>query len=74
MKFLLLQKDLDQRDALQNISDYDIIELLDVPYSAAVASEIWKSPFSIRGSIFITSSVHNLLFNYNHVRHDEESR
>jgi len=33
MKFLLTQKDLDQRDALQNISDYDIVELLGVPYA-----------------------------------------
>jgi hypothetical protein len=33
MKYLLLEKDIDYRDSLNIIYDYEIIELLDNPYS-----------------------------------------
>ena len=74
MRFLLLDRDLDQRDALTNINDYDVLELLDNKYAESIAMEIWESKFNVRGGLFITSTSHNLLFNYWHARSDEEER
>ena len=50
------------------------MELLKVPLAAEVASEFWNSKFNIRGSMFLMSSNHNLLFNFNHSRYDLEGR
>ena len=74
MRFLLLSKDLDYRDALTYISEYEILDLLKIPLAAEVANEIWNSRYNIRGTPLVVSSNHNLLFNYNHTRYDLEGR
>jgi hypothetical protein len=33
MRFYLLEKDLDERDALNNIYDYEILDLLENPFA-----------------------------------------
>ena len=74
MRFLLLTQDLDYRDALTYICDYSILELIEVPLAAEVASEFWNSKYNIRGLPFIVSSNHNLLWNFNHTRYDVEKQ
>lgn len=74
MRYLLLTKDLDYRDSLTYICDYEILELIKVPLAAEVAAEFWNSKYNIRGSPFVISSNHNLLFNFNHTRYDLEGK
>jgi len=74
MRFYLLEKDLDNRDALDIVYSYGITELIDHPFAQNIVHEIWASPYNNSHSLFTVSSTHTLLFNYNHCRYDEESR
>ena len=74
VRHLLLSQDLDYRDSLTYICKFSILELLQIPLVAEVADEIWKSRYNLRGSIFIASTNHNLLFRFNHTRYDLEGR
>jgi|LauGreDrversion4_2_1035121.scaffolds.fasta_scaffold32486_3 hypothetical protein len=73
MRFLLLEKDLDNRDALNIIYENDLAELIEHPYAQNIVHQIWTSPYNNSSSMFSASSVHNLLFNYNHCRFDLEN-
>ena len=72
MRFLLLEKDLDNRDALNMIYDNKLIELLVNPFAQNIVTQIWGSPYNNSHSFATVSSNHNLLFNYNHCRYDLE--
>ena len=72
MRYLLLEKDLDNRDALNMIYDNNLIELLLNPFAQNIVTQIWGSPFNNSDSLASVSSNHNLLFNYNHCRDDME--
>jgi len=74
MRFLLLEKDLDSRDALNMIYDNDLVELLQNPFAHNIVHQIWASPYNNSHSIMAVSTVHNLLFNYNHCRYDQETK
>ena len=74
MRFLLLEKDLDNRDALNMIYDNNLIELLLNPFAQNIVTQIWGSPFNNSDSLAAVSSNHNLLFNYNHCRYDWETQ
>jgi len=72
MSYLLLEKDFDNRDSLYIIYDVQISELLENAYAQKIVSNIWESDYNVSNSIFAASTVHNLLFNYNHCRFDQE--
>ena len=72
MRFLLLEKDLDNRDALNMIYDNRLIELMMNPFAQNIVTQIWGSPYNNSHSFASASSNHNLLFNYNHCRYDLE--
>jgi hypothetical protein len=72
MSYLLLEKDFDNRDSLDLIYDVGIAELLENAYAQKIVSNIWDSKYNVSHSIFSASSVHNLLFNYDHCRIDLE--
>ena len=72
MRFLLLEKDLDNKDALNMIYDNDLVELLGNPFAQNIVLQIWASPYNNTSSIAAVSTNHNLLFNYNHCRYDWE--
>lgn len=74
MQYLLLEKDIDYRDSLNVIYDYEVVELLENPYAQKIVTNIWESEYNVSSSIFATSSIHNLLFNYNHCRYDLEKK
>jgi len=76
MRFYLLEKDLDERDALHAIYDCEIIELLEHPFAQNIVEQIWAaSQFNVHShSLFAVSSLHRLLFTYNHCRFDEEEQ
>jgi hypothetical protein len=74
MRFLLLEKDLDSRDALNMIYDNNLIELLANPFAQNIVESIWGSPYNNSHSLAAVSSNHNLLFNYNHCRYDWEQQ
>lgn len=74
MEYLLLEKDIDQRDSLNLIYDHDIAELLENPYAQKIVMNIWESRYNVSNSLFAVSTVHNLLFNYQHCRYDMEKR
>lgn len=74
MQYLLLEKDIDYRDPLNVIYDFQVVELLENPYAQKIVTSIWESKFNVSSSIFTASSVHNLLFNYDHCRYDLENK
>ena len=74
MRDLLLEQDIDIRDSLNIIYDYEVVELLENPYAQKIVMNIWESKYNVSSSIFAASTVHNLLFNYNHCRHDMEKK
>lgn len=74
MRYLLLEKDLDNNDALNLIYDFQLIELLHNPYAQDIVENIWTSPFNNSESIASASSIHNLLLNWNDCRQDKESQ
>ena len=73
MRFLLLEKDLDARDALNLIYDHELVEMLKHPFAQSIVNQIWTSPYNNCNSIFSASSAHTLLWNYNHCRYDMEA-
>ena len=74
MQYLLLENDIDNRDSLMIIYDYEIVELLENPYAQKIVLNIWESPYNVSSSLFAVSSVYNLLFNFNHCRFDAERK
>ena len=74
MQYLLLEKDIDYRDPLNVIYDFEVTELLENPYAQKVVNNIWESKFNVSSSIFSASTIHNLLFNYDHCRYDMEKK
>ena len=74
MQYLLLEKDIDYRDSLNIIYDFEVIELLENPYAQKIVMNIWESKYNVSSTLFACSSVHNLLFNYNHCRYDMEKK
>ena len=72
MRFLLLEKDLDNRDSLNLIYDNNLIELLMNPFAQNIVLEIWSSPYNNSHSFASVSSNHTLLANFNHCRYDLE--
>lgn len=74
MQYLLLDKDYDNRDPLNIIYDIELTELLDNPFAQKIVNNIWESPYNVSSSIMSASTVHNLLFNYNHCRYDMEKK
>jgi len=70
MRFLLLSPDLDQRDALNVILDYNIVELLEKPFAHSVVMQIWGSPYNNSSALTSVSTIHTLFWNYNHCQFD----
>lgn len=46
MKYLLLEKDAEHRDALDLISRYKIAEFLESQFAENVVQEIWRSAYA----------------------------
>lgn len=74
MENLLLEKDIDYRDSLNVIYDFEVPELLQNPFAQKIVMTIWESRYNVSRSIFAASTTHNLLFNYDHCRYDMEKR
>jgi hypothetical protein len=72
MRYLLLEKDYENRDSLDLITKYRISEFLESKFAENVVQEIWRSPYATNNSILSASTNHNLTFNFNHFIRDEE--
>ena len=72
MRYLLLEKDFDNRDSLEIITRYSISEFLENKFAENVVREIWRSPYATNNSILSASTNHQLLFHYWHCVRDEE--
>lgn len=72
MRFLLLEKDLEHRDSLDMITEFNIIAFLESKFADNVVKEIWRSPYSTNDSIFSASTNHFLTFGYWNCVQDEE--
>lgn len=72
MRYLLLEKDFEHRDALDLINKFQISEFLESKFAENVVQEIWRSSYSTNDSVFSASTNHNLTFNFNHCIRDEE--
>ena len=74
MRFLILEKDLDNRDSLNLIYANNLVDLLLNPFAQNIVYQIWTSPYNNSKSIFAASSAHRLLFDYDHCRYDLENK
>ena len=72
MRYLLLEKDYENRDSLDLITKFTILEFLESQFADNVVKEIWRSPYATNNSIFSASTNHNLTFAFNHCIRDEE--
>ena len=72
MRYLLLEKDFEDRDALDLITAFHIFDFLRSPYAENVVKEIWRSPYATSDSIFSASTNFFLLFEYYDCIQDEE--
>jgi hypothetical protein len=72
MRYLLLEKDFEDRDALDLITRFHIYDFLRSPYAENVVKEIWRSPYATSDSIFSASTNFFLLFQYYDCIQDEE--
>lgn len=73
MKHLLLDKDFEARDALDLITKYEIVELLETQLAEAVVWEIWRGAYATHDSIMSASTNHMLTWDYWHCRQDVEA-
>jgi hypothetical protein len=64
MRYLLLEKDIDDRDALELITMYQIVCFLKTQQAENVVKEIWRSPYATNDMIFQASTNYFLLFQY----------
>jgi hypothetical protein len=74
MRFLLLEKDLLGRDALELIATHDISIFLRSAHADEVVKEIWRSAYGAHDSIWMASTNSYLLFNFYHCMEDEEQK
>ena len=72
MRFYLMETDLDERDSLMLVFDFDLIELLEHPFSQSIVYNIWTSHYDTSNSMLSVSTAYTLLFDYNHCRYDDE--
>ena len=72
MKYLLLEKDFENRDALDLITSYSIEEFLESQFAENVVQEMWRSPYATYDSILSASTNHALTFHYWHCMRDLE--
>ena len=72
MRYLFLEKDMDDRDALELITNYEIVNFLKTQYAENVVKEIWRSPYATNDMIFQASTNYFLLFNYFNCIQDDE--
>jgi len=73
MRYLLLDKDFEQRDALTMITDLHIFPFLESKFADNVVKEIWRSPYSTNDAITSASTVHHLTLRYWNCVIDEET-
>lgn len=72
MRYLLLEKDFENRDSLELITRYNITPLLESQFADNVVREIWRSPYATNNSLFSASTNHKLTFYYwNCIKDDE---
>lgn len=62
MRYLLLEKDIEDRDALDLISKCNIPEFLKSQFAENVVKEIWRSPYATNDSIYTASTNYFMLF------------
>lgn len=74
MRYLLLEKDFENRDSLELINSYTISPFLESQFADNVVKEIWRSPYATNNSLFSASTNHKLTFQYwNCIKDDEQS-
>ena len=72
MRYLLLEKDIEDRDALDLITRLSIFSFLRTQFAENVVKEIWRSPYAAGDSIFNASTNFYMLFGFYHCVVDEE--
>ena len=73
MKYLLLEKDFEHRDALDLITQYQIVEFLESQFAENVVKEIWRSAYATQDSILSASTNHMLTWHWWNFIRDVES-
>lgn len=74
MRYLLLEKDLEERDSLDLITKFEIFKFLKSQFAENVVKEIWRSPYATSDSLQAASTNFFLLFKYYHCEQDIEKQ
>lgn len=74
MRYLLLEKDMEERDSLDLITKYDIYAFLKTQFAENVVNEIWRSPYATSDSIQTASTNFFFLFEWYHCEQDLEAK
>jgi hypothetical protein len=64
IRYLLLEKDLEERDSLDLITKWSILRFLQSSFAENVVKEIWRSPYATSDQIQNASTNFYLLFKY----------
>ena len=72
MRYLLLDKDFEDRDALDIITTHNITSFLQSRFAENVVFEIWRSPYATNDLIFTASTNFHFLFDWYDCIMDQE--
>jgi hypothetical protein len=73
MRYLLLEKDFEDRDSLDLITSLNIISFLESRFAENVVFEIWRSPYATNDLIFTASTNFYFLFEWYDCIIDQEN-
>jgi len=73
MRYLLLEKDFEDRDALDLITTLNIVSFLECRFAENVVFEIWRSPYATNDLIFTASTNYYFLFDWYDCIIDQET-
>jgi hypothetical protein len=61
LRSLVFEKDYENRDSLDLLSKYGIIQIMDNRNMEKIALELWTSQYDVKGHLLITSSAFMIL-------------
>ena len=65
LRSLVFEKDFENRDSLDLLSHYNIVEIMNNKNMEKIALELWISKYDIKGNLMTTSSVYRIVMGRN---------
>ena len=65
LRALVFEKDFENRDSLDLLSLYNIVDIMDNKNMEKIALELWISQYDVKGNLMTTSSVYKIVMDDN---------